>query len=40
MTWTDAMHAEATVDLPVHQDVTGRQIVPDYRLRAGMTLRF
>jgi hypothetical protein len=40
MTWGDSLHADLTVDLPVMQDTTGRQIVADYRLRAGLSWRF
>ncbi|MFN2375759.1 MAG: hypothetical protein ABR538_04430 [Candidatus Binatia bacterium] len=40
LTWADRMSGELTVDLPVYQDVTGRQISPDYRLRAGLNWRF
>jgi hypothetical protein len=40
MTWSDSLHADLAVDLPVEQDTTGRQIVADYRLRAGVSWRF
>jgi len=40
MTWSDALHADLAVDLPVEQDTTGKQIVADYRLRAGVGWRF
>ena len=39
-TWMDSLSAQFAVDLPVVQDVTGTQIVPDYRLRGGVTWRF
>jgi hypothetical protein len=40
MTLRDDFHADVTVDLPVLQDTTGRQIVADYRLRIGASWRF
>jgi hypothetical protein len=40
VTWRDDLHADLAVDLPLHQDVTGAQLVPDYRLRAGLVWRF
>jgi hypothetical protein len=40
MTLGHSLHADLTVDLPVLQDTTGRQIVADYRLRFGASWRF
>lgn len=40
VTWSDAFHARVAVDLPLEQDTTGRQIVADYRIRAGLGWRF
>jgi len=40
ITWGDSFHGDLAFDLPVEQDVTGRQIVADYRLRFGMGWRF
>jgi hypothetical protein len=40
VTWHDRLSAELDVDLPVIQDNTALQLVPDYRLRAGATWRF
>jgi hypothetical protein len=40
MTLGHSFHADLTVDLPVLQDTTGRQIVADYRLRLGASWRF
>lgn len=40
LTWQDRLTANFMVDLPVVQDVSGLQIVPDYRLRAGLTWHF
>lgn len=40
ITWLDHLAANLAVDLPVVQDESGMQIVPDYRLRAGLTWRF
>jgi hypothetical protein len=40
MTLGDSFHTDLTVDLPVLQDTTGRQIVADYRLRIGASWRF
>jgi len=40
LTWSDELHADLTVDLPVLQDTTGKQIVADYRLRGGLVWRF
>jgi hypothetical protein len=39
-TWRDALSAEAGVDLPLLQDNTSLQIVPDYRIHAAVTGRF
>lgn len=39
-TWSDQLSVEAGVDLPVSRENTARQIVPDYRIRAGVTWRF
>lgn len=40
VTWLDHLTASLAVDLPAIQDVSGTQIVPDYRLRGGLTWRF
>lgn len=40
VTWLDHLNASLAVDLPVVQDVSGMQIVPNYRLRGGLTWRF
>ncbi|HEY2775712.1 MAG TPA: hypothetical protein VGK20_16850 [Candidatus Binatia bacterium] len=40
MTWSDSLHVDLTVDVPVVEDVTGRQLVPNYRLRGGVVWRF
>ena len=40
VTWKDSLHADVTVEGPLEQDTTGRQIVPDYRIRAGAVWRF
>lgn len=40
ITWLDHLSASLAVDLPVIQDVSGTQIVPDYRLRGGLSWRF
>lgn len=40
LTWRSNLHADFALDLPVVQDTTGRQIVPDYRLRAGLAWHF
>jgi hypothetical protein len=39
-TWGTHLAAEIAADLPVLQHDTGLQIVPDYRLRGGITWRF
>ena len=39
-TWSDKLSAEIGVDLPVSIDNTALQIVPDYRIRAGVTWHF
>ena len=39
-TWKDLLLAQCTVDLPVVQDTSGLQIVPDYRIRAGLAWHF
>ncbi len=39
-TWRTNLAAEAGVDLPVLQHDTGLQIMPDYRVRAGLSWRF
>ncbi len=38
-TWGERLSAECAVDLPVHQHTSGLQIVPDYRVRGGVTIR-
>jgi len=38
--WGKSLGAEIAADLPVLQNNTGLQIVPDYRLRGGITWRF
>ena len=40
MTWSDSLHGDLSVELPVEQDTTGKQIVADYRLKAGVSWRF
>lgn len=40
VTWLDNLTASLAVDLPAIQDVSGMQIVPDYRLRGGLTWHF
>lgn len=40
LTWLDHLTASLAVDLPTIQDVSGTQIVPDYRLRGGLSWRF
>lgn len=40
ITWLDHLTASLAVDLPVVQDASGMQIVPNYRLRSGLTWRF
>lgn len=39
-TWHERWSAEVGLDLPVLRDNTALQIVPDYRVRLAMTLRF
>jgi hypothetical protein len=39
-TWGTTLFADIAADLPVSQDNTGLQIVPDYRIRGGITWRF
>lgn len=39
-TWKQNLSIELGVDLPVLQDNTALQLVPDYRIRAGVTWRF
>lgn len=39
-TWKSALGLELAVDLPVIQNNSSLQIVPDYRLRAGLVWRF
>lgn len=38
--WGDHLGSEFSAELPVLQNNSGLQIVPDYRLRAGLTWRF
>jgi hypothetical protein len=38
--WATSLAAEVMADLPVLQNVTSLQIVPDYRIRAGLVWRF
>ena len=38
--WATSLAAEITGDLPVYQNVTGLQIVPDYRIRGALIWRF
>lgn len=40
MTWSDALAADFVADLPIDQETSGRQIVIDYRIRAGLSWRF
>lgn len=40
LTWTDRLHAELAVDVPVYQDNTALQLVPDVRVRASALWRF
>jgi hypothetical protein len=40
VTWRDRMSAEVGADFPVNIDNTALQIVPDYRLRASISVRF
>lgn len=39
-TWKDRVSVIVGADFPVHMDNTALQIVPDYRLRAAVTVRF
>ncbi len=39
-TWSEKFSAEIGADFPVSIDNTALQIVPDYRIRAGLTYRF
>jgi hypothetical protein len=39
-TWSTRLSAQVGVDLPVSIDNTGLQVVPDYRVHAGLTWRF
>ncbi len=39
-TWGTSLGAEIAADLPVSQDTSGLQIVPDYRIRGGLTWHF
>lgn len=39
-TWGTSLAADVTLDLPAIQDNTSVQIVPNYRLRGGLTWRF
>ena len=39
-TWSTHLHADFACDLPVLQNETEKQIVADYRLRAGLVWRF
>lgn len=39
-TWSDKLSAEVGVDLPVYIHNTALQVVPDYRIRAGVTWHF
>jgi hypothetical protein len=40
VSWTDKLSVEFGIDLPVLQDNTAFQSVPDYRIRAGLTWHF
>jgi hypothetical protein len=40
VSWMDHLSANLAIDLPMLQDVNGTQLVPDYRLRGGLTWRF
>ena len=40
LTWSRKLSALVGLDLPVHIDNSGVQVVPDYRLRAALTWRF
>lgn len=39
-TWRDRFSAEVELDVPVHQENSGVQIAPDYRLRAALSWSF
>ena len=39
-TWGTSLAADVAVDVPAIQNVTSVQIVPDYRVRGGVTWRF
>jgi long-subunit fatty acid transport protein len=39
-TWKDKLSADVGVDVPVLQDNTALQIVPDVRVRTGVSWRF
>lgn len=39
-TWSSTLSAHLGLDLPVSIAATGQQLVPDYRVRAALTLRF
>jgi hypothetical protein len=38
--WRDRLAAEIALEAPVHQDNSGVQIVPDYRIRAAISWMF
>lgn len=40
LTWKENLSADLGVDIPVVQDNTALQLVPDYRIRAAMSWRF
>lgn len=40
LTWGTTLAADVAVDFPILQDNTAVQIVPDYRIRAGVSWRF
>jgi hypothetical protein len=40
LTWGTSLAANLAIDLPVLQHNTALQIVPDFRLRGGLTWRF
>ena len=40
LTWGTSLAADVALDLPAVQDNTAVQIVPDYRIRGGLTWRF
>ena len=39
-TWSGRLSAQIAADLPVSIASSGQQLVPDYRIRAGITWRF